>query len=123
MTLSRSWAGLKTTDFAQFDAARTVAVLPLGATEQHGPHLPLDVDRAIAQGIVDAALPLVAADVPVLVLPAQAVGYSPEHAAFEGTVSLPYEAVLASWIAIESPTIRTCSFTGPSSAGCCAMIS
>jgi len=106
MTLERSWAALKTTDFAHLDAERAVAVLPLGATEQHGPHLPLDVDRAIAEGIVAAALPKVAAGVPVLVLPAQAVGYSPEHAAFEGTLTLPYETVLASWIAIGESVAR-----------------
>ncbi|MEJ6021001.1 creatininase family protein [Ramlibacter sp. PS4R-6] len=106
MSLPRAWADLKTTDFPRLDATRTVAVLPLGATEQHGPHLPLDVDRAIAEGIVAAALPQVPADVPVLVLPAQAVGYSPEHAAFEGTLTLPYEAVLASWIALGEGVAR-----------------
>jgi creatinine amidohydrolase len=96
----RFWASLKTTDFAQLDASRTVAVLPLGATEQHGPHLPLDVDSVIAEGIVAAALRHVPADAPVLILPTQRVGYSPEHRAFEGTLTLPYDAVLASWIAI-----------------------
>jgi len=106
MSLSRAWADLKTTDFARMDAQRTVAVLPLGATEQHGPHLPLDVDTAIAQGIVAAALPRVPAGVPVLVLPAQAIGYSPEHAAFEGTLTLPYETVLANWIAIGEGVAR-----------------
>ena len=106
MTLPRRWADLKTTDFAQLDAARTVAVLPLGATEQHGPHLPLDVDRAIAEGMVAAALPKLDAAVPVVVLPAQSIGYSPEHVAFEGTLTLPYEAVLASWIAIGESVAR-----------------
>jgi creatinine amidohydrolase len=106
MSHPRFWADLKTTDFAQLDAARAVAVLPLGATEQHGPHLPLDVDRAIADGIVAAALPQVAADVPVLVLPTQAVGYSPEHGAFKGTLTLPYETVLASWIALGEGVAR-----------------
>jgi creatinine amidohydrolase len=100
MSSPRFWADLKTTDFAALDPASTVAVLPLGATEQHGPHLPLDVDRAIADGIVRAALGIIPAGTPVLVLPTQAIGYSPEHAAFEGTLTLPYEAVLASWIAI-----------------------
>src|SRR4051812_31295557 len=106
MSLPRFWADLTTTDFAQLDPARTVAVLPLGATEQHGPHLPLDVDRAIVEGIVAAALPQVASDVPVLVLPAQAVGYSPEHSAFDGTLTLPYEAVLATWLAIGEGVAR-----------------
>lgn len=99
MTL-RYWADLKTTDFAALDPARTVAVLPLGATEQHGPHLPLSVDHAIVDGLVRAAAPRVGGDVPVLVLPTQAVGYSIEHASFAGTLTLPVETVLATWIAL-----------------------
>src|SRR4051812_4019530 len=96
----RFWDDLKTTDFAQVDAARCVAVLPLGATEQHGPHLPLSVDRLLVDAIIDAAQPGLPADLPVLFLPTQQVGYSPEHAAFAGTLTLPYEVVLASWIAL-----------------------
>jgi creatinine amidohydrolase len=106
MTLQRYWADLKTTDFASLDATRTVAVLPLGATEQHGPHLPLAVDHALVDGIVAAALPQAPADLPVLVLPTQTIGYSPEHAAFAGTLTLPYETVLATWIAIGEGVAR-----------------
>ena len=50
-------------------AAATVAVLPVAATEQHGPHLPLSVDAVLLQGVMDAALPLLPAALPVLVLP------------------------------------------------------
>ena len=106
MTLPRFWADLKTTDFAALDRGRTVAVLPLGATEQHGPHLPLSVDHALVDGILQAALAKLAADVPVLVLPTQQVGYSPEHGAFDGTLTLPYETVLATWIAIGEGVAR-----------------
>jgi creatinine amidohydrolase len=97
---SRFWSDLATTDFAGLDPARTVAVLPVGATEQHGPHLPLAVDHAIADGIVAQALPLLPAELPVLVLPTQQVGYSPEHARFRGTLTLPVETVIATWVAI-----------------------
>jgi creatinine amidohydrolase len=97
---SRYWADLATTDFAMLDAAATVAVLPVGATEQHGPHLPLSVDRTLVDGIVDAALPLLPAEVPVLVLPTQQVGYSPEHSRFAGTLSLSSATVAANWIEI-----------------------
>ena len=57
MTKSRFWADLSTREFAQLDPARTVAVLPLGATEQHGPHLPLSVDQVLVDGIIAARLP------------------------------------------------------------------
>ncbi|HTH80921.1 MAG TPA: creatininase family protein [Ramlibacter sp.] len=107
MSFPRFWADLKTTDFASLDATKTVAVLPLGATEQHGPHLPIAVDQALVDGIVTSALPLVPQDVPVLVLPTQAVGYSPEHAAFDGTLTLPYDVVLATWMAIGEGVARS----------------
>ena len=106
MTLPRFWADLKTTDFAAIDAAKAVAVLPLGATEQHGPHLPLAVDHALADGIVAAALPQLPARAQVFVLPTQTIGFSPEHAAFAGTWTLPYETVLATWIAIGEGVLR-----------------
>jgi len=95
---SRFWADLGTRDFARLDAAHTVAVLPVAATEQHGPHLPLSVDQTLVDGVIAAALPHLPADLPVLFLPTQAVGYSPEHQAFAGTLTLSSATVVASWI-------------------------
>ena len=98
MTLpSRFWADLCTRDFAQLDPARTIAVLPVAATEQHGPHLPLSVDTVLADGIVAASLPHLAPELSVLFLPTQAVGLSPEHARFPGTLTLKTETVLRLW--------------------------
>lgn len=104
---SRFWAELATTDFAALDPANTVAVLPVGATEQHGPHLPLAVDQCLVDAIVARALPLLPAPLPVLVLPTQAVGYSPEHAQFAGTLTLPIETVIATWVALGECVART----------------
>ena len=98
MTLpSRFWADLGTRDFARLDPARTIAVLPVAATEQHGPHLPLGVDTVLADSIVAASLPHLPADLSVLFLPTQAVGLSPEHARFPGTLTLKAETVLRLW--------------------------
>ena len=98
MTLpSRFWADLGTRDFARLDPARTIAVLPVAATEQHGPHLPLGVDTVLVDGIVDASLPHLPADLSVLFLPTQPVGLSPEHARFPGTLTLKAETVLRLW--------------------------
>ena len=104
---SRFWAELSTADFAGLDPAATVAVLPLGATEQHGPHLPLAVDQCLVDGILGRALPQLPAELPVLVLPTQQVGYSPEHAAFAGTLTLPVETVIASWVALGECVARS----------------
>ena len=98
---SRYWADFSTRDFAELqasgDAARTIAVLPVAATEQHGPHLPLSVDTVLVDGIVAAALPHLATDLKVLFLPTQAVSLSPEHARFPGTLTLKNETVLRLW--------------------------
>jgi len=87
------WTTLTTTDFAAIDSARTVAVLPLGAVEQHGPHLPLDTDARIAEGIMDAAWAHLTADPPVLTLPPLRVGTSDEHLSFPGTLSADTETL------------------------------
>ncbi len=98
---SRFWADLTTQDFARLiksgEAAQTIAVLPVAATEQHGPHLPLCVDTALVDGVVAAALPKLAPALKVLFLPTQAVGLSPEHAAFAGTLTLKAETILRLW--------------------------
>ena len=98
---SRRWAQVSARDFALAQrsglAAATVAILPVGAIEQHGPHLPLSVDTTLTDGILDAALPQVARDVPVLALPTQAIGLSLEHQDYAGTLGLSPTTLLALW--------------------------
>ena len=94
---SRQWSDLVTTDFATLDLTRAIAVLPLGATEQHGPHLPLSVDSNVAHSMVHAATPHLPPSLPALFLPVQRIGYSPEHTAFAGTLSLKAETVIRLW--------------------------
>ncbi len=100
-TPSRFWADLSTVDFSQLiasgQAARTIAVLPVAATEQHGPHLSLSVDTVLVEGVVAAALPHLPQALSVLFLPTQAVGLSPEHARFPGTLTLKAETILRLW--------------------------
>ena len=93
----RFWADLATTDFAALDRSRAIAVLPVAATEQHGPHLPLSVDTDLVDGVVQACLPCLPADLPALFLPTQNVGLSPEHARFAGTLTLKAETVIRLW--------------------------
>ncbi len=101
INLSRLWSDWSTRDFARAQAngtlAQTIAVLPVAATEQHGPHLPLSVDTNLVDGVIAASLPHLGADVPVLFLPTQAVGLSPEHAAFPGTLTLKAETTIRLW--------------------------
>jgi creatinine amidohydrolase len=94
---SHWWWDLSTRDFAELDAERVVAILPVGAVEQHGPHLPVRVDAAINAGIVVRAVELMPADCPALVLPMMPVGKSDEHLAFPGTLTLSYETLARVW--------------------------
>ena len=103
---SRFWAELSTRDFARLDPARTIAVLPVAATEQHGPHLPVSVDTVLVDGVVAACLPHLAADLSVLFLPTQAVGLSPEHQRFPGTLTLSAETVIRLWTEIGESMAR-----------------
>ena len=96
----RFWSDLGTADFAALDRSRAIAVLPVAATEQHGPHLPLSVDTDIVDGVVKAALPHLAHDLPALFLPTQAIGFSPEHTRFPGTLTLKAETLIRVWTEI-----------------------
>jgi creatinine amidohydrolase len=104
--VSRFWSRLTARDFRALDPATTVAVLPLGATEQHGPHLPLGVDSVLVDGIVEAALPLLPAELPALFLPTQHIGLSPEHASFPGTLTLSSETLIRLWREIGAGVAR-----------------
>lgn len=96
---SHFWADLSTRHFAQLAASGTddvVAVLPVAAIEQHGPHLPTSVDTTLVNGVVDAALPWMGSTRAVF-LPTQQVGKSNEHQRFPGTLTLKAETVMALW--------------------------
>lgn len=54
------WLELTWTEVRELDRERTVPILPVGATEAHGPHLPLGTDGYIAEAMASASLPLLA---------------------------------------------------------------
>jgi creatinine amidohydrolase len=108
---SHFWSDLTTRQFAQLaankDIAQVVAVLPVAATEQHGPHLPVSVDTALVDGVVKASLPHLPADLPVLFLPTQQVGKSNEHIRFPGTLTLSAQTVISLWMDIGRSVARS----------------
>jgi len=87
----RWWLDMTTEDFRGLDPAETVALLPVAAVEQHGPHLPLDTDTRIAVAVAQR----VGADLGHLTAPAIAYGASGEHQGFPGTVSIGTAALTA----------------------------
>lgn len=80
--------------------SRTIAVLPLGAHEQHGPHLPFETDTIIAAGIAARAAALTPAHLDVRFLPAEPVGYSIEHMDVEGSKTLAFDEAINRWLGI-----------------------
>jgi creatinine amidohydrolase len=108
---SHFWSDLTTRQFAQLvtspSIAQVVAVLPVAATEQHGPHLPVSVDAALVEGVVDAALPHLPADLPILFLPTQHIGKSNEHIRFPGTLTLSAQTVISLWMDIGASVARS----------------
>lgn len=94
-TPKRYWHELTTKEFSQCGAEDLIAIFPVGATEQHGPHLPVWSDTRIGQGIIDEVVRTAPASLPFLVLPSQSVGRSEEHNAFPGTLSLKAETLKA----------------------------
>ncbi|MDE5442441.1 creatininase family protein [Bradyrhizobium sp. CSA207] len=94
---SHWWWDLSAEDFRRLDMSRIVAVLPVGAVEQHGPHLPVRVDTAIVDGILQHAVARMADDFPALILPTMSIGKSNEHSAFPGTLTLSAETLGRVW--------------------------
>jgi creatinine amidohydrolase len=103
----RYWQDLTTADFDGLDREGLIAVLPVAAIEQHGPHLPLDVDARINEGLIAGMVARVPDDLPVLVLPMQAVGWSDEHGGFPGTLSVSPETLTKSWYEICASVTRS----------------
>ena len=87
-------------DFASPEVADWIAVLPLGATEQHGEHLPADTDWIIAEGIVGAVKARLPLTMPVTFLPVEKVTYSVEHSNRPGSESLSWDNAIRRWIEI-----------------------
>jgi creatinine amidohydrolase len=96
----RDWTDIHWPDFSEASTERWIAVLPLAATEQHGPHLPVGTDVMIAQAYLERVRELLPGDAPVTFLPLQPVGISTEHTDYPGTLTLPVETALKSWMAI-----------------------
>lgn len=103
---ARPWVDLTTEDFRTRDMSRAIAVLPVAAVEQHGPHLPVGVDTYIAGGYLARTMPLVPDELDILVLPVQAVGKSNEHLAFPGTLTLSAETLIRAWTEIGESVAR-----------------
>jgi creatinine amidohydrolase len=102
----RDWRNLSWPEFEGLDPARTLALQPVGAIEQHGPHLPVGVDAMIAEAVARAAAARCEGDFIVLILPTTQVGKSTEHIAYPGTLTLGAETLTRLWTEIGDSVAR-----------------
>jgi creatinine amidohydrolase len=100
MTRRLDWAEYRSSEFAEIDPMRTIAILPTAAIEQHGPHLPVGTDSMIAEGMLARLRALCPGDLDIRILPVQAVGKSNEHLWAAGTLTLSAATALAVWLEI-----------------------
>ena len=90
------WLSLTTEELSRV----RIAVLPVAAVEQHGPHLPVGTDTYIAEAYLARVRALLPESSAVAFLPVQQVGASDEHRAFRGTLTLSPETALRAFIEI-----------------------
>ena len=101
------WDRMTAPDLARAARKKTVVIIPLGATEQHGPHLPMSTDHAIIDGVVAATLAKLPDDGPVLFLPTLAYGKSNEHSRYPGTLTLSAATLISAWMDIGASVARS----------------
>jgi creatinine amidohydrolase len=105
MASSRYWIELTTREIATLPKG-TIAVLPTGAVEQHGPHMPVGTDALINRGIIARALELLPAELPVVILPEQTIGTSHEHLSYPGTLSHTPSEIMTIWTTALEGAVR-----------------
>ncbi len=95
----QSWTDLKTSDFGS-DSDSRIALLPVAAVEQHGPHLPLGTDAYILEAVLARLSNSPPEKAEVLILPMQSIGDSTEHSDFPGTLSQDAETLISNWVSL-----------------------
>lgn len=103
---SRSWSDYTSEQFTRLPREQLIAVLPVGAVEQHGPHMPICTDHATIDGVVAATVPKLSDDLPVLFLPTLAYGKSNEHSRYPGTITLSAATLMQMWTEIGASVAR-----------------
>ncbi|MEM1450561.1 MAG: creatininase family protein [Planctomycetota bacterium] len=100
--MTKRWDEMRADELASVDAETWVAVLPVAATEQHGPHLPTGTDAMILDGVLERLPP----NDRVVVLPTWRIGDSLEHVDLDGTLELEPETLLAAWTSVGAAVRR-----------------
>jgi len=100
------WGDFPTTDYEAIDPEATIAILPVAAIEQHGPHLPISTDSTIMLGMLETVIERLPAAMDVRILPIQSVGKSNEHLHAPGTLTLPATTLIDAWTELGASVAR-----------------
>ena len=100
MARKRFWGELRSSEFNALDPQSTMAILPVAVIEQHGPHLPVLTDTAIAEGMIATVLARLPEDLSVLFMAIQMIGKSNEHLRSPGTLTYSAENLIRIWVEI-----------------------
>ena len=100
------WTDFSAPEFDNIDPMKTIAVLPIAAVEQHGPHLPVGTDMILNQGCLDLLIERAPADLDIRILPIQQVGKSNEHIWAKGTVTHTAHTLIDAWFELGQSVSR-----------------
>lgn len=92
--MKRLLAEMTSPEVALINKDLAVAMVPIGANEQHGPHLPVGTDTYILNAVLDEFLHILPEDFPLVVAPYIPIGKSNEHMPFAGTISFSYQTLM-----------------------------
>lgn len=94
------WTDFAAREFEGLDPNKTIAILPIAAVEQHGPHLPVGTDTIINTSMMEALVARAPADLDIRILPVQAIGKSNEHIWAKGTLTHTATNLIDAWTQI-----------------------
>jgi len=106
MAPTRYWSEMSWTDFQSPDMHNVIAVLPIAAVEQHGPHLPVGLDSFIMEGYLRRVVDRMPEWLAAIFLPIQRLGASLAHTDFPGTLSLSPSTAALAWTEIGESVYR-----------------
>ena len=101
------WTDFSAAEFHDLDPMKTIAIFPVAAVEQHGPHLPVGTDTIINQGHLELLVRRAPADLDLRILPIQAIGMSNEHIWQTGTISHVPGNLIPAWTQIGLEVARS----------------
>lgn len=94
------WTDFAARDFDAIDPMKTIAIMPIAAVEQHGPHLPVGTDTIINTSMMELLAERAPDGLDIRILPVQAIGKSNEHIWAKGTITHTATNLIDAWTQI-----------------------